>query len=218
MDLKAAVGDLRRILETEITAGSKAVTLAVKQEAEALKQALRSQALAAGLGRGVSNAWRSETYPKGRESLGAAGLVWTKAPDIVTGFDRGSLIRTREAGGYLAIPLPAAPKRVLGKRVTPASVERSMGIRLRMVYRRGKPSLLVADLRASRGQRGGFRAPTAAALRTGRGLTTVPMFLLLPQVKLKKKLDVKALADKALRNLPRRVTAAWEQVSGRTAA
>jgi hypothetical protein len=46
----------------------------------------------------------------------------------------------------------------------------------------------------------------------------VPMFLLLPQVALAKRLDVKGAAERGLRRLPRRFVATWERESGRRAA
>jgi hypothetical protein len=45
----------------------------------------------------------------------------------------------------------------------------------------------------------------------------VPMFLLLPQVKLAKRLDVRGAAERGLRRLPGRFVAAWERESGRPA-
>jgi len=45
----------------------------------------------------------------------------------------------------------------------------------------------------------------------------VPMFLLLPQVTLTKRLDVKGAAERGLRRLPARFVAAWERESGRAA-
>nr|WP_281419416.1 DUF6441 family protein [Falsiroseomonas tokyonensis] len=44
----------------------------------------------------------------------------------------------------------------------------------------------------------------------------VPMFLLLPQVKLAKRLDVRGASLRALRRLPRRFVAAWEAETART--
>jgi hypothetical protein len=45
----------------------------------------------------------------------------------------------------------------------------------------------------------------------------VPMFLLLPQVQLTKRLDVMGAAERGLRRLPGRFVAAWERESGRGA-
>src|SRR3546814_5865508 len=61
--------------------------------------------------------------------------------------------------------------------MTPGLWEKLRGQRLRFIYRRGKPSLLVAEnQRARQGQRGGFSAASQKAQTTGRGLVTVPMF------------------------------------------
>jgi hypothetical protein len=105
---------------------------------------------------------------------------------------------------------------VLGTRVTPGNLEKAWGIRLRMVYRRGKPSLLVGELRASRGRRGVFRPPTEASRRTGRGAVTVPLFVLVPAVKAKKLLSVKEAGDRALRRLPGRIVTAWNKQTARS--
>ena len=45
----------------------------------------------------------------------------------------------------------------------------------------------------------------------------VPMFRLLPQVTLNKRLDVKGAAERGLRRLPGRFVAAWQRESGRAA-
>jgi hypothetical protein len=58
-------------------------------------------------------------------------------------------------------------------------------LRLRFVYRRTGPSLLVAEARLNTRGRA-----VASRSRTGRGVATVPIFLLLPQVKLPKRLDL----------------------------
>jgi hypothetical protein len=65
----------------------------------------------------------------------------------------------------------------------------------------------VADgLRASysrqTGQLRGVRRATGRARRSGQGLTTVVMFLLVPQVKLRKRLDVARAAERLSAQLP----------------
>ena len=73
--------------------------------------------------------------------------------------------------------------------------------------RQSGPSLLVVDgLRASfsrkTGELRGFRRASDQARRSGQGLTTVVMFLLVPQVKLGKRLDVARAADHWSGQLP----------------
>ncbi len=73
--------------------------------------------------------------------------------------------------------------------------------------RQSGPSLLVVDgLRGSvsrkTGQLRGFRRATGRARQSGQGLTTVVMFLLVPQVKLPKRLDVARAAEHWSAQLP----------------
>ena len=48
----------------------------------------------------------------------------------------------------------------------------------------------------------GFRRATERARRSGQGLTTVVMFLLVPQVKLRKRVDVARAAERWSAQLP----------------
>ena len=211
MRLSAAIqGDLNRFLADELKAGEEAVTAGIREATEGLKQDLRRQIVGAGLGKRLANTWRGEVYPKGQNSIRAAGMVFSKAPDIVRAYADGAVIRSRH-GFFLAIPTAAAGKYGDGrKKMTPGLWERMRGQRLRFVYRRGVPSLLVADnLRARSGKRGGFAKASASALRSGRGLATVPMFILVPQVTVRKRLDVAGAAAKWHAALPGLVVRNW---------
>lgn len=152
---------------------------------------LRSDVQSAGLGMGVARAWRGEMYPRrALPTLHPAALVFSRARKIVDAFERGVVIRSKN-GFFLAIPTEAAGKSTRGGRISPGEWERRHGTRLRFVYRRGRPSLLVADdRRAHTGRRTGFTAASRTAQRTGRGLATVPIFILVPQTTLRKRLDV----------------------------
>lgn len=74
---------------------------------------------------------------------------------------------------------------------------RRTGLRLRFVYRRRGPSLLVAEGRLNTKGRA-----VQSSAKTGRGLTTVPIFLLVPQVKLRKRLDLARDAERAIDAVP----------------
>jgi len=212
MKLAAAIsGDLRKIMAEEVKAAEDAVTAAMRHAADGLKADLRRQVTEAGMGQRLANTWRAELYPKGRKSIKAAGFVFTKAPTIIRAFDQGAVIKSKH-GFWLAIPTPAAGTGARGKRMTPGLWEQMHGARLRFIYRRGAPSLLVAEnMRARNGKRGGFAHGSASALRTGRGLTTVVMFTLVPQVNLKKRLDVDAAAERWGDMLPGLVVRNWRE-------
>jgi hypothetical protein len=126
---------------------------------------------------------------KSGDSLNAAGLVWSNAPVITGAHDTGPLIRSKN-GFWLAIPTPAAGKSPRGGRrgsasTTPGECERRNGLRLRFNYRRRGPSLLVAEWRLNSKGR-----VVASRSKTGRGVVAAPIFLLFPQAKLPKRLDL----------------------------
>ncbi|WP_412507182.1 DUF6441 family protein [Roseovarius sp. SYSU LYC5161] len=214
--------DLVAAMAAEVTAGEKAVTAAMREAGTGLKTAWRGQITGAGLGRRLANSIRSQTYPKAGESLNAAALVWSKAPVIVGAHDTGPLIRSKD-GFWLAIPTEAAGRGLRGAKLTPGEWERRRGLRLRFVYRRRGPSLLVADRARinARGQAVASRAKTGrnqgSSVRKRSGVVlaakNAPIFLLVPQVKLPKRLDLDRDAERALDSVPGLIVANW--VEGR---
>jgi hypothetical protein len=210
MHLRAAIrGDLERIMAEELAITERGVTAGITQAAGGLKAELRRQITASGLGARLAKSWRSSVYPARGTSLGAAGVVWSKAPHIVRAFDEGALIRSR-SGLWLAIPTSNAPKKGLGgKRISPANFPEHRYGRLRFVWRPRGPSLLVVDdVRVGASGRVGRRAKDprlkSGALR--KGLATVAMFLLVPQVRLRKRLDIAGAAAHWERRLAALIT------------
>lgn len=199
----SVTGNIVTAMQAEVLAGEKAVTTAMREAGTDLKSAWRGQITQAGLGRRLSNSIRSQTYPKTGESLEAAALVWSKAPQIISAHDTGPLIRSKD-GFWLAIPTPAAGKSARGKALTPREWERRRGLRLRLVYRRRGPSLLVADGRLNTRGLG-----VASRSKTGRGRSTVPIFLLVAQVKLAKRLNLARDTERAQAAIPRLIVANW---------
>jgi hypothetical protein len=195
--------DLVAAMSAEVLAGERAVSAAMREAGTELKTAWRAQITGAGLGRRLANSIRSQTYPRSGESLAAAALVWSKAPEIIGAHDTGPLIRSK-TGFWLAIPLPAAGKSARGGRITPGEWERRRGLRLQFAYRRTGPSLLVAEGRLNtKGQ------AVVSRSKTGRGKVTAPIFLLVPQVKLPKRLDLARDAERAQDALPGLIVAKW---------
>jgi hypothetical protein len=195
--------DLVAAMAAEVKAGEKAVTAAMREAGSRLKTAWRGQITGAGLGRRLANSIRNQTYPKAGESLNAAALVWSKAPVIVGAHDTGPLIRSKDEF-WLAIPTEAAGRGPRGVKLTPGEWEQRRGLRLRFVYRRSGPSLLVAEGRLNtRGQ------AVVSRSKTGRGKVTAPIFLLVPQVKLPKRLDLNRDAERALDSVPGLIVTNW---------
>ncbi len=195
--------DIVAMMQAEIAAGEKAVSAAMREAGTSLKSAWRGQITGAGLGQRLANSIRLASFPKSGESLNAAALVWSNAPVIVSAHDKGPLIRSKD-GFWLAIPTEAAGKSTRGGRITPGEWERRTGLRLRFIYRRRGPSLLVAEGRLNSKGR-----TVASKSKSGRGLATVPIFLLVPQVRLRKRLDLARDAKQAIDGLPGWIVRNW---------
>ena len=228
MRLKLAVeGDLVVTMENWKQQLKVAVTDSIDEVAEEARQKLKAQADSAGLGK-VARTFKKKRYPS-KPSLGAAAVVYSKAPEIVAAFDAGVTI-VPKAGRYLAIPTgfnrqsgrrQSRGQRGQGKwtgvRVTPEEMVAS-GMAFVRPRGNGQPGL-IWFLKVSRAQRrskagrvsdlayagglvqvgGGRRARVKAALEAG----AVPMFVLLPRVRLEKKLSVARVAHEASTRLPR---------------
>jgi hypothetical protein len=195
---------LQADLQAELRSIELAVTAGTQAGGQGLKFELRRQVASAGLGQRLANSWRDRHYPN--RKLDAASLVYTKAPQIIRAFDEGAVIRSRR-GRYLAIPTENAPRKGTdGRQIRPSTFPEHRFGPLRFVPRSSGPSLLVVGLLASlsrqTGQLRGFRRATDRARQSGQGLTTVVMFLLVPQVKLPKRLDVTRAAERWSAQLP----------------
>ena len=180
-------------LEAEAAvAGVKAEAATATTEAAArMKQALRDQVTAAGLGDRLAKTWRSSVTSTEHRTT---ATVVTTAPVIIGAFDQGATIVARNGSRWLAIPTAAVPRRPgrgSGRRLTPVEVEALYNRDLRTIPARAGPNAyLVMDfLIAARSGRG-YRAATAGRLAQGRRPESVLMFVLVPQVTLTKRLDV----------------------------
>ena len=171
----------------------------VDRAGKGLKNELRAQMNGSGLGNRLGNTWRQVTYPENRDSINASSVVFSKAPHIVHAFDNGGIITARN-GKYLAIPTDFAPKYAGGgknrKQMTPQNFEQITGMELFFVERKGKYPILVA--RGVRVRKSGaivrqrtLKATKKMGERTNlNGVVQVPMFTLVPVVRLRKRIDV----------------------------
>ena len=209
MRITAAIqGSLTETMATEVRAAEKAVTSGVKQATDGLKGAMRRQVTSAGLSQRLANTWRGKVYPQGQVSLKAAGLVYTNAPEIMTGLETATVIRGKD-GLWLAIPTPNAPKRgVGGKRINPSNFPEQILGRLRFVYRPSGVSLLVVDNVRTTAR--GIRSASDKQKSSGRGLSTAVMFWLVRQVRTKKRIDLKREAEAWQNRLPVLIVNHWK--------
>lgn len=169
---------------------------AVRDAGLRLKEELRAQVRAAGLGKGLENAWRMEVYPKGnKRTLHPAALVYSKATKLHAAYNEGGVIRGKN-GNYLAIPTENTPNAAWGKRkMSPGEVEQAFSDRLRFVPTRTGGMLVLSVLRGKKA--GTLRQKTQRRLQQGRKAEVVVMFWLVRQSKLKKVLDIEGAAARA---------------------
>ena len=196
--------DLVRLVEKEYLHGERAVTRTMRDVSRDLKTKWRGH-IAARLGHRMGNTVKSAAWPKATESMNAAAMVWTRAPQIVAAHEQGTTIRSGD-GFFLAIPTPEAGRGLKGRRITPGEWERRTGIRLRFIYRRRAASLLVAGgVRINRRGRA-----VISRSKTGRNQVTAPIFILVPQVRLRKRLSLVRLAEDVAGTVPARIVANWD--------
>lgn len=183
----ALQGKLSEYLENEYKKGAIAVTKGITHATDGLKNAMRSQVKFSGLSNRLANTWRGNVYPKGKKSISAAGVVYSKVPKIMVGFEYQTVIRGKD-GFWLAIPTPAIPKKIGGKKTTPALYEKIKGIQLRYVYRSNQASLLVHEQKRK----------------------TIIAFWLVPQVKMPKLIHFEAEGEKWQKRLPTLILQNWK--------
>lgn len=164
---------------------------AVSEATKALERELEDLTRQAVPGR-LWRAWRSEVHPRGnRIAASPAGTVFvnggTRSRGAITFWSQPGRIAGK-SGQWLAIPTEAAGPRGRGRDLTPGEWERRNGQRLRFVYRGGRRSALLVAEGTANGRTGTYRkitrARTAADERRGyqRGVQTVVIFVLVPQV------------------------------------
>ncbi|MCP4243945.1 MAG: hypothetical protein GY772_25625 [bacterium] len=228
-------GDPYEEMLDEIIAAEAAVSRGTAAAGRGLLRDWRGQVRGA-LSYRMAGALRQRNYPERQPSINAASLVYApsnsgryyrgdrgaSASDVLESHDRGATIRS-ERGFFLAIPIGRAARmrgadttgRGNQMRITPGGWERRTGRQLRFVYRQGEPSLLVDDGSVAPGnvmlwrngrRNGGYRSPRAIKRRQRE---PVVVFILVPQVRLRKRLDLDRDADAWAERLPALILKNW---------
>lgn len=194
------VDDLKGVLKRAYNDVELAVTDAMNDVAAGLKDDLRQQVVSSGLGKRLANTWRGKRYPEGRPSAGSAAYVWSRAPDIIDAYERGPLIRTVNGRKYLAIPTVNVPMRKRGSggkgsRMSPEQVEIAFNQDLKFAKTANGRLIAYVEVIGAKNQRG-FRPATPKRLAQGRKVAAVVMFILVPAVQIKKRLDVEGAGNR----------------------
>ncbi len=171
---------------------------------------LRTQTRAAGLGRGLENAWQSEVYPPSaaNKTLRPSGQVFSKSVVLHRAFMLGATI-TSKRGRYLVIPTKEAEAMGfatsrIGRDGDPvpfgqlyrvaryrAAIDKLGSENIRDIPLPGGRRLIVYQVPQGRGKGRVFRGPRLTRVGFRRG-QDVPLFILVPQVRLARRLDLDA--------------------------
>jgi hypothetical protein len=206
--------DLAALFKERVARG---FTAAMKKETRALEKQFEGATVAAGLSQILARTWQSRSFPTNGDSIGPAGLIWTRAPMAMRAFAEGAVIVPKQ-GRFLAIPTVwnrQGGRRGAGPRVTPAQMVSAKGQAFVFKSKR-TPGVKIWALRAAplggKGNRkysvlaGGLAAVNAsgsrAAVRAGnqRDLLKqgfVPMFVLVPRVVIRKRLNLPPMIQAA---------------------
>lgn len=209
-------GDVRALVDAARVDVADAFREAVVNTAGKVHADMRTQTRAAGLGRGLENAWRAQVYPKSEanKTLHPAGLVHSKAVVLHDAFIAGATITARR-GRYLVIPTAEAEamgfattreardptKRVPAGQLRRAAQYRAAIAKLGAENIRDIPlpngrRLIVYQVPQGRGKGRVFRGPRLTRVGFRRG-QDVPLFILIPQVRLAPRLDLNAAKARA---------------------
>jgi hypothetical protein len=191
--------DPLEVLKRAYDDGEVAVSEAMTEVQVGLKDELRSQVVGAGMDQRLAKTWRGTRYPEGRPSINSVAYVWSRAPDIVDAFERGVPIVARNRR-FLAVPTKNAGvshTTVKNKRRTPTIWETETGVKLRFVPR-GDHALLVTDASYVRQPARWRRRKSFKPIRTplSRGRRSLVIFVLLPMVNPRKRLDVEGAGNR----------------------
>ena len=207
MRVRAAIeGNLNNIVAQELKDATAGAREGMKEGTNLLKTRLRSQIQRAGLGPKLAKTWQGRFYDNDR-GLNVAGFVYSKAQRLVGAFSEGTTIRAK-SGRLLAIPTEHAPKRGRDRRrrATPDNWNASRFGPLKFIPSAGRRTglLVVEENRLSKKTgRATGRAKRTKTGRMGRGAATIVMFVLVPQVRLKKRLNIRAAESQVVNLLPR---------------
>lgn len=202
MRLVATVSaDIADALAREKERLASVTTAAVNRAAVGLRDGIRDQMRSSFTGDRLPRAVRARTYPEGRRSVGAAGLVWIAVPWINAHIE-GAVI-TADTGRYLAIPLPEAEARGYDRQAEDRS---TMG---RFAKGSGGGNAMVAAAVRDFGKLSFIPTAGGGVLVARQGRQQIPLFALRRMVRLPARLDIARLSAEWLRRLADDIAAAY---------
>ena len=211
-DFELAVrGNYQKVINNRTQAVLDGLHFGTRESTDTGKNQTRADIRKAGMGNRLAGTVQSKTYPSRGRSFSPTGMIYSKAPHIVGAHADGGIINA--VSGAMHIPIEDSPAEKLRARKGETlleAAERRFG-KLQFIARRGKPPLLAAKMNVTAaGRFTKVRALKPLKTRQGprinaRQLATVPLFKLVRNVRLKKRLNTRQILDKARRRHPARL-------------
>lgn len=185
-----------------VAAAKTAVTLGMRDTGGQLKQALRAQITAAGMGVRLGNTIRDVTYPKSGASLTPVAVVYSKAPHILSSLSQGTVIRALRKT-YLAMPTRECPIGARGRKLRPDQAIRRFGA---PIYIRAGATLLMAFQVLRSIAKIGYRK---AGKKQAAANPPTPFYILAPQARMPRKINPAAALQASQERFRHNVGAHW---------
>jgi len=186
---------------------ARAITKTFRAAAKEIEREGRKRIATGGLSRRFQTGFRVFAFPRRQFSMRPV-IKGTHRLGFINIFETGGTIRGKP---LLWIPLPTAPDKIGGKRITPKLYIDKVGPLVR-IQRPGKAPLLAGQaLRAPSAGRsaalgtlrtGARRAAARRAGGRGRSAVAVPLFVGVPLARIPKRLNVSPVYDLARVELP----------------
>jgi hypothetical protein len=169
---------------------ARAATKAVTSARDYVITAGAANIAGAGFGPRWQKALAGKVYPQGKDSVDAAAFIYHRIP-YANVFEKGATISGRPT---LWLPLPELDRVRVGRagsKVTPAKLARA-GYKLQVVRRPGRRPLIFMNQ------------------RQGGKKVSVPVFVGVPRVSIRKKFNILGIARQASGRLPEFYSAAFQ--------
>ncbi|PHY12826.1 hypothetical protein CSW58_10010 [Caulobacter sp. B11] len=155
---------------------------------------LRDDVREAGLGERLPKTWRLDLHPTRGLAYSPAAFIRSTAARIIDAFTRGAVITSRD-GGMMAVPIPGGPMdriRVLRGETSVDAARRRLGELVFVPIRPGLGMLVTKRVRVTRSGRFNRTDDTktySPAYAAKNIKTGIPVFWLVPQVVLARRLN-----------------------------
>ena len=211
LTFSATIGQFDEAFKAMVQPVANAAQGAIRDVANMVKAEGRANIAAAGFSKRWQNAYRQDVFPRRGASINAAVWIYHKIPYAIA-FEQGATIRGRPK---LWVPLTGTPKKIGRNRMTPQRLASTAG-NILFPIQRGRRTFLAARVRVPKAQadadrinvtlpmlKRAERVGVSSGRKKGAGvLKSVPLFVGVDSVTLRKRFALNDVAKRAADRLP----------------